>query len=123
MKKRVVWIVFTILLICGLLIPKPFVANAASTITSSTGVSGSTYSSTYASKLDNIFQGKVSLFSNSSSKFALGSRLDNSQQYTVASAISGYQCYIYAQGVYYYLFGDIPIMEMVISTGPILQKY
>ena len=71
--------------------------------------SGSDYTSnsTVATKLDNLIQGKVAIFKNTSTKFKVGDRLNNSTTYTWASS-SGMQCYAYAQAAYYYLFGDSP---------------
>ena len=96
---------FTLLLCLALCLS---FAPPAWAVTRITSASGSTYSTIYASKLDDVFQGRVALFSNSSDKYSLGASLNNDKQYTVAGKISGSQCYIYAQGVYYYLFGDIP---------------
>ena len=81
---------------------------AASYITDPTSAKGSDYSPVYATKLDNLFQGKATLFTNTDETFPLGASLNNSKSYTVAKTYSGQQCYIYAQGVYYYLFGDVP---------------
>lgn len=55
------------------------------------GVSGSDYTSdsALAAKLDNVFNGTVSLFTNTTAKFELGSSLNNSTQYTVANYYSG----------------------------------
>ena len=77
----------------------PVHVDARTTITTPAGASGSDYSAAYASKLDNIFQGSVALFSNYSEKFALGKSLNVNRQYAVAGKISGYQCYIYATAV------------------------
>lgn len=71
-------------------------------------VSGKDFSTTYAEKLDKIFKGTAPLFSNTTKEFPIGTSLNINKTYTVANAISGMQCYIYAQAVYYYLFGDIP---------------
>lgn len=90
------------------------VSNSAETLAYdriTSGVSGGDYTSdsTLAAKLDNVFKGTISLFSNTSSKYPLGTYLDNSYAYKIANgALTGWQCYIYAQAVYYYLFEDIP---------------
>ena len=97
-----------LLALCLCIAMVPIQAHARTTITTPGGASGINYSAAYASKLDNIFQGNVALFSNYSEKFALGQSLNVDRQYSVAGKISGYQCYIYANAVYYYLFGDIP---------------
>lgn len=118
-KTKRIWSM--VLALCLMLTMLPFLtleAEATTKITDSSKVSGSDYSAAYAAKLDNIFQGKVSLFSNTTAKFALGKSLNNSKQYYVANGtISGYQCYIYAQAVYYYLFGDIPYHGTGLSGG------
>ena len=106
MKNRRIAALIFVLIICTTLFQ--FKAQAKTVITNPSGVSGSNYSSTYAAKLDNIFRGNVALFSNTTAKFALGQSLNVDKQYTVAGALSGYQCYIYANAVYYYLFGDLP---------------
>lgn len=83
-------------------------ARAASYITDPTQISGADYSAVYAAKLDNIFQGSVPLFTNTNDTFPLGTSINNSKSYVIAKTYSGRQCYIYAQAVYYYLFGDVP---------------
>ena len=105
MKKKIALVLVLCLLLSWIPISTIGV-HAATEITDPESVSGSDYSDAYAAKLDNIFQGTVSLFSDTDSKFPLGSSLPGT--YTVAGTISGSQCYIYAQAVYYYLFGDIP---------------
>ena len=114
MKHIKAWLSF-LLVLCMCLSVIPIRAEARTTITTPGGTSGSDYSVAYASKLDDIFQGRVALFSNTSAKYPLGQSLNNSQQYSVAGKISGYQCYIYANAVYYYLFGDIPFHGSGIS--------
>ena len=69
---------------------------------------GETYSEVYAEKLDRIFNGEVSLFSDCDDLFRLGDSLDVTKRYCVAGKLYGWQCYIYAQAIYYYLFGEIP---------------
>ena len=96
-----------LLVLCLCMSMIPVRAEAKSTITSPNGAKGSDYSTAYASKLDDIFQGRVPLFTSTSSTFALGQSIDNSEWYTVGGALKGKQCYIYSQAVYYYLFGDI----------------
>ena len=59
-----------------------------------------------AAKLDNVFNGNVKLFSNTNATYPVGSREDINFKYSWAG-YSGYQCYAYAQAVYYYLFGDV----------------
>ncbi len=105
MKKQMLSL---LLVLCLCLSLVPIRAEARTTITTPGGARGSSYSAAYASKLDNIFQGNVALFSNYSDKYALGQSMNINRQYSVAGKISGYQCYIYANAVYYYLFGDIP---------------
>lgn len=104
MKNRIIGL-FLALAMCFSLVSN---ACAFSFINSHTQVRGSQFSEAYADKLDAIFQGKVALFTNTSEKFPLGSSLNNNKEYRVAGSVGGYQCYIYAQAVYYYLFGDIP---------------
>ena len=81
---------------------------AATHITSSSQIDGFTYSAAYGQKLNEIFQGKAKMFSNSSDTYSLGQNINMNRQYAVAKVISGQQCYIYAQAVYHYLFGDVP---------------
>lgn len=112
MKKATSRLAIFVLALCMCLIALPPITlpvNAETTVTNPSIVTGSDFSSAYATKLDNIFSGKISLFSNTSATFPLGTHLNNSTTYYVAGAISGKQCYIYAQAVYYYLFGDIPL--------------
>ena len=81
---------------------------AATHITKSSQINGFTYSAAYGEKLNEIFQGKAKMFSNSSDTYSLGQNINMNRQYAVAKVISGQQCYIYAQAVYHYLFGDVP---------------
>ena len=114
MKRIKRWISL-LLVLCMCLSLVPIRAEARTTITTPSGAKGSNYSATYASKLDNIFQGSVALFSNFSDKYALGQSMNTGREYSVARTISGFQCYIYANAVYYYLFGDIPFHGSGIS--------
>ena len=106
MKQMKRWCsILLVLCLCMSMIP--IRANAKTTITSPSGAKGSDYSTAYASKLDDIFQGRVPLFTSTSETFPLGQSINNSEWYTVGGALKGKQCYIYSQAVYYYLFGDI----------------
>ena len=67
-----------------------------------------TSNSELSTRLNNVFNGNVALFSNSSARYAVGDTINKSTSFTVAGKITGKQCYIYANAVYYYLFGDIP---------------
>lgn len=83
--------------------------------------SGSSYTSdsSLATKLDNLINGKVAIFSNVSTKFPVGSSLNNSQTYYWRNGYySGKQCYAYAQAAYYYLFGDVPYQGYSSSRAP-----
>ena len=59
-----------------------------------------------AVRLNKVYNGEVQLFSNTTKTFPVGSSLNNSKTYYVNKTWSGKQCYIYAQAVYYYLWGD-----------------
>ena len=99
----------TALLLCAVLCLSAVTpALAAENITSAGQINGYTYSAAYGEKLNEIFQGKAKMFSNSSDTYSLGQNIKMSKQYAVANVISGQQCYIYAQAVYHYLFGDVP---------------
>lgn len=81
------------------------------TLNSALAYSGADYTSnsSLATKLDNLFQGKVSIFSNTTKKFPVGSDLGTGGGYSWANnKYSGGECYAYAQAAYYYLFGDVP---------------
>jgi hypothetical protein len=104
-------------LVLGILPAGSLRAQAVTQITDPQEIFGRTYSVDYADKLDAIFSGKAKLFSNTSATFPLGKSLNNGNVYQIAAVISGYQCYIYAQAVYYYLFGDIPYTGMDWFTG------
>ena len=82
-------------------------------------VSGSDYTADYnlSQKLDSIFNGNCSLYlynSTAKQNFPLNTRLNNSQRYDVKDSgsgivkASGWQCFVYAQGVYNYLWGEVP---------------
>lgn len=106
MKQMKRWCsILLVLCLCMSMIP--IRAEAKSTITTPDGAKGSDYSAAYATKLDDIFKGRVPLFTSTSETFPLGQSIDNSEWYTVADTLTGKQCYIYSQAVYYYLFGDI----------------
>ena len=106
MKQMKRWCsILLVLCLCMSMIPVR--AEAKATITTPNGASGSDYSTAYAAKLDDIFKGRVPLFTSTSETFALGKSINNSEWYTVGNALKGKQCYIYSQAVYYYLFGDI----------------
>lgn len=81
---------------------------AATHTTQASKIDGFTYSLAYGEKLNQIFQGNATMFSNSADRYALGQNIKMNKQYAVANVISGQQCYIYAQAVYHYLFGDVP---------------
>lgn len=99
---------FLALVLLGSMLPQlGITAHATEIITDPEQIEASRYTTVYAEKLDQIFRGEVELFSNSTDKYPLGSSLKNSANYYLADTISGQQCYIYAQGVYYYLFGDV----------------
>lgn len=108
MAKKMMCILIVAALFLGILPAGSLSAQAVTQITDGQAISGRTYSVDYADKLNAIFSGKAQLFSNTSATFALGQSLNNRTVYQVAGVIGGYQCYIYAQAVYYYLFGDIP---------------
>lgn len=80
---------------------------AASCIEDAGQIDASAYTTVYAEKLNKIFDGKVALFSNSKVKYALGDSMNIRTNFRIADTITGSQCYIYSQAVYYYLFGDV----------------
>jgi hypothetical protein len=103
--NRVISVIITLLII----VPFLPIFSSASTITNPDNVSASLYTTAYESKLNAILKGTVALFTNTTATFPIGSRLDNNKVYKVTpSNHSGYQCFIYANAVYYYLFGDLP---------------
>lgn len=105
MRKRLFCLLVAVVLLFAVL-PK---AEAVTYITDPNAVSGYQYSNEYGGVLDAIFKGELALFSNTTDTFPLGSSLNNSQLYYIANGrLGGWQCYIYAQAVYYHLFGDIP---------------
>lgn len=108
MAKKLLCILVAVALVLGILPAGSLQAQALTQIMDHQEIYGRSYSLEYADKLDAIFSGSVKLFSNTSATFPLGKSLNNSKVYQIAGVISGYQCYIYAQAVYYYLFGDIP---------------
>ena len=62
-----------------------------------------------ASRLDEIFYGSVPIFQNEDKHYPVGSSIGTypDSPHRVAGLL-GYECYIYANAVYYYLFGDVP---------------
>ena len=75
--------------------------------------SGSAYTkdTELAKKLTNVFNGKVKLFTNTDETFPIGSSIDIDYEYAWGKSYPdvgyGYQCFAYAQSVYYYLFDEI----------------
>ena len=105
MKRRL----FCLLVAAVLLFAAVPKTRAVTYITDPGAVSGYQYSAEYGGKLDAIIKGELALFSNTQDLFPLGSSLNNSKLYQIANGrLGGWQCYIYAQAVYYHLFGDIP---------------
>lgn len=88
---------------------KPTVSNKLmpSICFSSNSITGPSQSDVQlAIKLSRVYNGEICLFSNTSKKFPVGSSLNNNTTYTVNKKWTGKQCYIYANAVYYYLWGD-----------------
>lgn len=107
MKKRLFSFGLVIVLLCSMLPQFSVPVRAVEHILDAAQIDGNTYSAVYGEKLNQIFQGEAALFTNSDVRYPLGSSMKTGTSYTVANTISGYQCYIYAQAVYYYLFGDV----------------
>jgi fibronectin type 3 domain-containing protein len=107
MIKRIISFVLAVVLLCGLLPQLSFEAGAITFVLDAQEINGRAFSSAYGEKLNHVFRGEVALFSNSDVSLPLGTNMSTGTSYTVAETISGYQCYAYAQAVYYYLFGDI----------------
>ena len=107
MKKRLFSFILVVALFCSMLPQFTCSVRAAEHILDATQVDGKQYSAVYGEKLNQILNGEVALFSNSDVRYPLGSSMNTGTSYTVAGTIGGYQCYIYAQAVYYYLFGDV----------------
>ena len=59
-----------------------------------------------ANKLSDVLNGKVKLFSNSDSTFAVGDTMPDKKYFWANGKDSGKQCYAYANAVYTYLFGE-----------------
>ena len=107
MLKRIVSFVLAVLLLCGLLPQMGIEAQAVTFALDAQQLNGREFSSVYGEKLNNVFRGEVQLFHDSDVRLPLGTSMKTGTSYNVAGIISGYQCYIYAQAVYYYLFGDV----------------
>ena len=88
-------------------------AAAASAVGSFAAYSGSAYTkdTELAKKLTDVFNGKVRLFTNTNETFPVGSSIDTDFEYAWGDDYPnvgyGYQCFAYAQSVYYYLFGEV----------------
>lgn len=112
MRKGLVSLILAVIVLCMVLPQIPLEVGAIKAdlaiIHDPAQLSGKDYSAAYADKLDKIFRGTAPLFSNTKTEYPVGSSLNINKTYNVADAISGKQCYIYSQAVYYYLFGDIP---------------
>ena len=90
--------------ICAVLV---FVSLASSVF----AYSGSDYTDDeyLAARLDSVFSGSAQLFQNEDKAYPIGSSIGTypSSPHRVAGLI-GYECYMYANAVYYYLFDDVP---------------
>ena len=99
--------------------PEPIEIGLASIITNPTSVRGYNYtsSSKMAEKLDSIFAGSASIYSNSGCTNLVNTKLGNRTvpnndvyqyvgPYGGPALNSGTSCWIYANGVYYELFGE-----------------
>lgn len=61
-------------------------------------------------KLTNVFNGNVRLFSDVPNTYPIGGKIDDDLHYLYGTDYPvGHQCYAYAHGLYYYLFGDIVV--------------
>ncbi len=73
--------------------------------------SGSDYTDSeyLAERLDSVFSGSAHLFQNEDVQYPIGSSIGTypGSPHRVAGLL-GYECYIYANAVYYYLFEDVP---------------
>ena len=88
-----------VLLFCALLAP-PVLAYSGSDYTDNEYL---------AARLDNVFSGAAQLFQNEDKSYPVGSSIGTypDSPHRVAGLL-GYECYIYANAVYYYLFDDVP---------------
>ena len=123
MKRRIVSLVIAVALITALL-PMTTIHTEAATgvytwITDRSAIDGSDYtsSSTLASKLNQIFDGNASVYSNARCTNLVDTRIGTSNvkndgvtkyvgPYGGSAINSGTSCWIYANGVYYTLFGE-----------------
>ena len=91
-----------------------FAVSVCSTGIAAKGYSGADFTSdaSLAEKLDNVFQGKIALFSNTDKTYPVGSRLDNKFTYYWYNDVThGQECYAYASAVYCYLFDERPLSQ------------
>lgn len=107
MIKRIFSFVLAVLLVLGMLPQLGVQAGAVEHVLDAEQIDGRSFSTVYGEKLNQVLRGEAVLFSDSDDRLPLGISMDTGTSYRVAGIISGYQCYIYAQAVYYYLFGDV----------------
>ena len=118
MIKRISSFILALFMLCTLLLQIPVKAEAAP-ITQASQISGNDFtgSAVLANKLDAIFKGNASIYSNKSCTNLVNTALgtysvpDNDVQQYVGpyggnALNSGTSCWIYANGVYYTLFGE-----------------
>lgn len=120
MAKRILSILIALLVIAGMFPLTAVQANAKSvTITKRSKVDGSDYtvSPALAAKLDEVFAGNANIYTNSActrpADVSLGtSRVKNNGVYLYVGSAQdriheiGTSCFIYANGIYYTLFGE-----------------
>ncbi len=96
----------------------PFTAGAVTSVTNPSEANGYSYTnlSELASRLNDIFNGDIDMYTDtdctSEVTFALGQSLNNSTTYyvrnnTTGNVASGKQCFIYANAVYNKLFNEV----------------
>lgn len=117
-KQRIISMLIAAVLCLSFLSLGAVKASAKTTITSASAAKGSNYTSNaaLAAKLDRVFKGACGLYWNSGCTSAatlpLGSKYANRnnrfyvKSATSGSVIYGWQCYIYANGVYNYLYKE-----------------
>ena len=95
---------FASVILCAVLL---FVSLASSVF----AFSGSDYTDDeqLASRLDEVFAGDALIFQNEDQGYPIGSSIGTYPAFPHRVAgLLGYECYIYANAVYYYLFEDVP---------------
>ena len=118
-KKKILRIITSLVLVIALLFSESIISDAVVYVLAPSAAAGGDYTSNtlLADKLNLVFAGDIDIYFTSTGEeksLPLGTRMDTKNQYYCTSKLNkyysvyGWQCYIYANAVYNYLFNEPP---------------